>query len=146
MSAAVLRTPTHDPSSAPVNSHLGTAGTDGPTHGFTRSAVATSNSQPPTTRPSFSSSSSSYSVTSAPRAVADTSQLGSSHSEREPHFPGAWVDTAPGTPAPLNDNPAQQAQQSQQQQVGDTSPTGRAREALPTAVAQYFRTSFVYPN
>lgn len=111
MSAAVLKTPPHEhlsPSFASVS--------------------------PPTTHPSFASSISSYSVVSASGATLDAfnaPQLGSSHSESEPHFPGAWLDTAPGTPAPLQDNQANLAQQV------------KTTNLLPPAVVQFPCTSFV---
>jgi hypothetical protein len=137
MSAAVLRTPTLEhppPSFAPPSAHIDAIST---THGPMPSASDSSN-KPSPTRPS-SIPSSSYAVVSAPRTpvgFSNAPQLGSSHSESEPHFPGAWVDTAPGTPVPLKDNIDNLAQQ-----VKNTGLTERAGEVLPTVVTQYLRTS-----
>jgi len=104
-----------------------------------------------TSRPSFPrdpSSPSSYSVLSVPTTlvgrVSDTPHLGptrSINSESEPHFPGAWVDTAPSTPAPLKDN-----QDILAQHIKNINLTGQQqpRETLPaTPVAQHLRTSLV---
>ena len=107
------------------------------------SAVGPPNDPLPTTHTSASSMSS-YSVTPPSRAVVDTfnaPHLGSSHSESEPHFPGAWVDTAPGTPAPLHDN-----RNNYDEQMKDMNLTERAREVLPPSVVQFLRTSFVWAN
>lgn len=99
---------------APVNAHLNHL--DHLDHSGSRSGSRTTHghqsndpARPRMTLPSSASSTSSYSILSPPRSVIDVSSpphLGSSHSESEPHFPGAWVDTAPGTPAPalLKDN------------------------------------------
>jgi len=151
MSIAVPTTPTHEhlaPSIPPVMAHPRTArtartagGTAGTTHG---SAVGPPNDPLPTTHTSSASSMSSYSVTPPSRVVVDTlnaPHLGSSHSESEPHFPGAWVDTAPGTPAPLHDN-----RDKYDEQMKDMNLTERAREVLPPSVVQFLRTSFVWAN
>ena len=109
-----------------------------PTHEHTRigTTAGMSNDLPPTTHPSSASSMSSYSIIPPSSTVIGAPHLGSSHSESEPHFPGAWVDTAPGTPAPLKDN-----QDNFAQQMKNTNLTETTREDLPPAC-----TSFVEAN
>ena len=94
---------------APLNAHLDHLDHSGSGSGTTHGHQSNEPARPRMTLPSSASSTSSYSILSPPRSVLDVSStphLGSSHSESEPHFPGAWVDTAPGTPAPapLKDN------------------------------------------
>ena len=121
---------------SPVHSaHLGHPDPDpGTTHGHQ------SNDPPPMTHSLSVSSASSYSAISLPRSVIDVSNaphLGSSHSESEPHFPGAWVNTAPGTPAPLNDDRDNFAEQMKNANLNE-----RSRAALPPPL----RTSLVLEN
>jgi hypothetical protein len=127
-----LTTPTHEhpapPAQIPAAPHT--------------TATLSSNGPLPTV-PAFKTSRSPYSVVSAPTThldSPDTPQLGSSYSESEPHFPGAWIGTAPGTPAPPKGDSSSDYLT---QQVKNTTPTEKAREVLPAALAQYLRTSFL---